>query len=365
MRAAIRRRLMRWYDRNRRDLPWRRREGDLYAQWVAEIMLQQTRVETVRRYYDRFLKRFPSVQTLARARRESVLKHWEGLGYYRRAINLHEGAKRVAKRGRLPQSFDELRELPGIGDYTAGAIASIALGESKPAADGNVARIFARLFAIEVDVTRGAGRREVERLAGALVPQKRPGDFNQALMDLGSLVCTPASPNCGVCPFRPLCEGARRGIAHELPRRSGAKRAVPEVTIATIAIRAGNRVLMQRRDEGGLWSGLWELPNAELSSGTEASGALADLCAKLAGRARGEPLEVAEARHVLTHRRVRFRIFAIDAARGPRSNSRVRRWVTAAELEKLSVSTAQRKVLAALERALEPAVSAPPINRKR
>ncbi|MCH7849578.1 MAG: A/G-specific adenine glycosylase, partial [Planctomycetes bacterium] len=217
-RARIRRRLLAWYDRNRRDLPWRRRAADPYAQWVAEAMLQQTRVDTVLNYYERFLKRFPDVPALARASREVVLKHWEGLGYYRRVVHLHEAAKQLAADGAaIPNSSHELRRLPGVGPYLAAAIASIAFGERAAAVDGNVARVISRLMGVTDDVQSGPGRRTIQSLADQLIPPGRPGDFNQAWMDLGSAVCTSRSPDCDACPLSGECVALATGMTDELP----------------------------------------------------------------------------------------------------------------------------------------------------
>ncbi|RME41626.1 MAG: A/G-specific adenine glycosylase, partial [Planctomycetota bacterium] len=229
LRARIRRALLRWYDRHARDLPWRRRRHDPYAQWVAEIMLQQTRVETVIRYYERFLRRFPDVNRLAAARHDTLLKYWEGLGYYRRALHMHEAARRIVKEGNgLPASAEAWRRLPGIGEYTAAAVASIAFGEPVAAVDGNVARVLARLFGVTDAVAPSEGRRRIRGIADRLVSPSRPGDFNQAWMDLGSMVCTPRGPRCDVCPLASCCRSAHRvETVGRLPRR-GRHRPLPE-----------------------------------------------------------------------------------------------------------------------------------------
>src|SRR6185369_3543428 len=204
------RKLLAWYGRHKRALPWRD-VGDPYRTWISEIMLQQTQVDTVIPYYQRWLERFPTVQALAESPLNDVLALWEGLGYYSRARNLHRAAQQVAaeRGGALPQTVDELLALPGIGRYTAGAIASIAFGVDAPVLDGNVKRVLARVFDIQTDVKSPAGARELWALAASLVPSGRAGDYNQALMDLGATLCTPRAPACDICPVRELCAARR------------------------------------------------------------------------------------------------------------------------------------------------------------
>ena len=246
---AFRCELPHWYRRHRRDLPWRR-TGDPYRIWVSEIMLQQTRVEVVCDYYRRWLRAFPTVKALARAPYSRVLKLWEGLGYYSRARNLHRAAKSI--RGNLPQTVDELRELPGIGRYTAGAIASIAFGKREPIVDGNVARVFARVFHICANIKTPATQAKLWEIAEQLLPEKDCGDYNQALMELGALVCKPVTPLCGECPVRTICKG--RGVAEQLPNRGESQKPV-EVVHDVVWVERDGRVLLQRREDG-----MWELP---------------------------------------------------------------------------------------------------------
>src|SRR5512137_1830169 len=205
-------RLLRWYAAHKRELPWRKTH-DPYRIWVAEIMLQQTQVETVISYYMRWLRRFPTVARLAAAPLDEVLAHWEGLGYYARARNLHRAAKLLVEksRGQLPQTLDGLRALPGIGLYTAAAIGSIAFGIDAAALDGNLKRVLARIFDVRQDVTSPGGEKSVRALAESLVPPGRAGDYNQALMDLGATICTPRAPRCDACPVQTLCEAYRLG----------------------------------------------------------------------------------------------------------------------------------------------------------
>jgi A/G-specific adenine glycosylase len=261
--AHLQQTLLAWYGACRRDLPWRRTR-DPYAIWVSEIMLQQTRVETVIPYYDRFLARFPTAVALAEARADDVLAAWSGLGYYRRARLLLDGARAVAEAGGMvPGDREGLLEVPGIGRYTAGAIASIAFGQAVGLVDGNVARVFARLFAIEHDM-RKAGMRTAEALADELVSRDEPGAWNQALMELGATVCTPRSPSCGACPLASQCRALAQGRVAELPFLSEKKAPVARRVQAIVATRAADgAILLAKRGKGGTFAGLWEPPSIE------------------------------------------------------------------------------------------------------
>lgn len=241
--------LLQWYDRVKRDLPWRG-ISDPYRVWLSEIMLQQTRVETVKGYYERFLTLFPTVEALAAAPREAVLKAWEGLGYYSRARNLHKAAQAVASgfAGRFPQSYEELARLPGVGPYTAGAIASIAFGERVPAVDGNVLRVASRFFGVRADIAAPGTRGAIRALVQDAMPPERAGDYNQALMELGATVCSPLSPNCGACPWEALCDARAEGDAESLPIHEK-KRPPKKVDVAVCLLTRGDRVLVTRRKE--------------------------------------------------------------------------------------------------------------------
>ena len=347
LRAAIRRKLLRWYDRHKRDLPWRRRPDDPYAQWVAEIMLQQTRVETAGPYYARFLRRFPDVQTLADADADEVLKHWEGLGYYRRALHLHRAARLLRdERRAIPARRAELLALPGIGAYTAAAIASIAFGERAAAVDGNVARVLSRLFGITEDVTAPAGQARLRRCADALIPRGRPGDFNQAWMDLGSLVCLPRAPKCPVCPLRAHCIAEQRGLAGVLPNRvAGRLRSVLEVTLLAGVFVHRGRMLVRHRPSGGLWSRLWEFPCVELDGGAPGAGEVRRLAREATLALTGRLRWVGTLRHRLTHRALSFHVVvATGEPQGDGPGNSSLQWVSSGGFGRLCVSTAHRRI---------------------
>jgi A/G-specific adenine glycosylase len=311
-RAALRAALLRWFGLARRDLPWRRTR-DPYAVWVSETMLQQTRVLTVVPYYERFLRELPTVGHLAEATEERVLALWSGLGYYRRARMLHAAAKEVAgaHQGIVPSDVESLRSLRGVGAYTAGAVASIAFGRRAPVVDGNVARVLTRLFAIEDDIKSARGNARVWQLAGELVPDGDgdPGDWNQALMELGATVCLPRAPACEGCAVRAFCAGREQGIAGRLPR-SAPKKAPLSVTRVAVVLASERAVLLARRRGDVLFGGLWEPPTAD--------GGVAELASLLGVDPR--TLERAgDVVHVLSHRRMR-----VEVARGPLASRR--RW---------------------------------------
>src|SRR5262249_28009150 len=273
-RRALRAKLLAWYRASRRDLPWRRTR-DPYAIWVSESMLQQTRVETVLPYYGRFLTRFPDVASLARADLEQVLQLWTGLGYYSRARNLHRAAREVVARhgGRLPDDPDSLRALPGIGRYTAGAIASIAFDRAEPIVDGNVARVLSRLCGIREEIGTARARRRLWDEAAALADGPEPGALNQAPMELGAPPRTPRAPRCPACPLTRVCDAHRAGDAESLPRKAPRARAREVQAVAGLVLRRG-RALAVRRPERGLLGGLWELPGGDVLAGERADDAI-------------------------------------------------------------------------------------------
>lgn len=305
--AHIRAALLGFFDEAARPLPWRFTR-DPYAIWISEVMAQQTRVETVVPYYERWLARFPDVNALAASSIDDVLKAWEGLGYYSRARNLHAAARVVHERhdAALPGDYDTLRELPGIGEYTAGAIASIAFDAPRPAIDGNVRRVLARVLD-HPDPPATLLR----ATATALVPHDRPGDFNQALMELGATLCTPRTPHCGRCPIARSCAARAAGTQMDRPRSRPA-RAGPVIDIVTAVLRDGDgRLLITRRPERGLLGGLWSFPGDEVAAPVRAASRARVIARRFGTPAsRARPLGTVE--HAFSHRRERYHCYAIE-----------------------------------------------------
>lgn len=257
-------RLLSWYDRNARVLPWRE-HPDPYWIWVSEIMLQQTRLNVVIPYFHRFIDSLPDIPALAKAEETLLLKLWEGLGYYSRVRNMQKAARVIVEchGGKLPASYSALLELPGIGEYTAGAIASTAYRIPVPAVDGNVLRVMARLLCCREDVRQPAIKKRLRALVGEILPEKRPGDFNQAMMDLGATVCLPNTvPHCENCPLRIMCAGYQDGAPSRLPIKSFPKKRPVQKKTVLVLLSAG-RVLLHRRPDSGLLAGLWEYPNVD------------------------------------------------------------------------------------------------------
>jgi A/G-specific adenine glycosylase len=262
--VQFRRRLLAWYDRHRRDLPWRR-TADPYHVLVSEAMLQQTQVATVIPYYRRFLERFPAISDLARASEQEVLRLWQGLGYYSRARNLQAAAKTVVAEhgGKLPQTVEALLKLPGVGRYTAGAVASIAFGTRAPIVDGNVARVLCRIDRIETDPRERETLQLLWRRAEEILPKDRVGDFNSALMELGATVCTPRSPQCLICPVRAHCEAFAAGVQERIPAPRKAK-PTPLLRRWTFCVeRPGGEWLIEQRPSTGRWAGMWQFVTIE------------------------------------------------------------------------------------------------------
>ena len=345
-------RLVEWFDAHRRALPWRSSRTP-YRVWVSEIMLQQTRVEAVLPYYRRFVRRFPSVRSLAAASRQDVLSAWEGLGFYSRARNLHAAARRVVSRhgGRLPRSAAELQALPGIGEYTAAAIASICFGEPTPALDGNVLRVATRYWGVGEDPRLPAVRRALKERLRACMPEDRPGDFNQALMELGAIRCRPRGALCGRCPLRARCAARRMRAVNLIPRRPAPAR-VPDRKRLVAVVRKRGRMLVCRCEEGRLLRGLWDLPGYYVGRSEPAGpGGLAEAVRRQTGITVRKGRHLATVTHVYSHFRVTIEAYECAAEAGqsrPGSRPGVR-WCTRRELREYPFGGAARRVLHALE----------------
>jgi A/G-specific adenine glycosylase len=343
--AALRRVLLGWYDRLRRDLPWRRTK-DPYRIWVSEVMLQQTTVKTVLPYYDAFLRRFPTLLSLAEEPEDEVLAAWSGLGYYHRARNLHRGAQHVAERhaGRFPRSLEAALAVPGVGLYTASAILSIAHGLPLPVVDGNVRRVLARLLALRGPEFRKDG--PYYNRAEELLDRERPGDWNQALMELGATVCLPRKPACDACPLRRRCRGHALAIVSELPE-GRARRAPVDVTVAAALVERDGRVLLVRRPAGRLLGRMWEVPQTSLE--TRGRPDLAREIEERHGlRVVPGPLAV-RARHAITHRRITLEGYRARLRLPVPQDPERFLWARPEEVARLPVSSSTRKLLRGLE----------------
>lgn len=339
-------------------MPWRVKPGTLgdpYHVLVSEIMLQQTQVATVIDYFNRFTEALPTVAALAAADEQRVLRLWQGLGYYRRARQLHAAAKQIVERhdGRVPATMDALRALPGVGRYTAGAIGSIAFGLPEPVVDGNVARILSRLFAIVEPVDQPIIREALWGIAGDLVavspkprvasrtPRYGPGDINQAMMELGAVICTPRSPRCAECSVRRFCAAAETGDPQQFPV-TAARRAPKVVVHRVIAAKRGGRYLFQQRGDNGLWSGMWQLPTVE-----DGKADMRKWFTRQFGLDTTHARQVDRFTHLTTHRRIEFEVWTADVT-GGRLRPRAGQWRKLDDVEDLPLPNPQRKAVACL-----------------
>lgn len=336
--------LLQWYRHNQRQLPWRSSQ-DPYAIWIAEIMLQQTRVETVIPYYERWLEELPTLRSLAEADEIQVLKLWEGLGYYRRAHNLRAAARIVLDDygGRLPSTRRELQSLPGIGAYTSAAIAAIAFDQDEIALDGNLRRVLVRFFDLDLDVHSATAAQKLEELGRSIMPPGSAADFNQALMDLGASICTPRSPTCASCPLQPGCMAHARGTQDARPSRQPDS-ARPLIHRRALAILRDKRVLLGRRPEGKLLGGLWEFPGQDLSKAALRELAPDEPTRGMLGLATGEPTLLQSYRHSYSHFRLHMFAYLARFKSGEPSSSvhTELRWVPLAELDSLPMGKVDR-----------------------
>jgi A/G-specific adenine glycosylase len=337
----MRDKLLGWYNENKRDLPWRRRSG-AYAVLVSEMMLQQTTVETVLRYYEPFMSRFPDVQTLAAAHEQEVLACWKGLGYYSRARNLHRIAKQVVDDfgGVFPDTHEAWLSLPGVGPYMAGAVLSIAYGQPYPAVDGNVLRVISRAYALREDITRPAARKEAEARVSAMMTQDNAGDFTQALMELGALICRPSTPDCAGCPLHEDCLALREGIVDELPVRK--PRTAPRpVQLWAALIETADSVLLHYRGSDTLLAKLWGLPVAEKQEGETPEA----LFAKKYGITLTNGEVTSHAVHVFTHQRWEMDVVQYRMDNKIKLDTSEWEWISWESIEEKPIPTAFMRIL--------------------
>jgi len=342
-------RLLNWYRLHKRSLPWRdRRPVDPYAVWVSEIMLQQTRVEAVIPYFEKWMKIFPTVSALAEASEQEVLNAWEGLGYYSRARNLHKAAQLIVEKhgGELPRDLDELQKLPGIGRYTLGAIASIAFGMDLPALDGNIKRVYARVFDISEPVDTPKCEKILWELAEKQLPNQHAGDYNQALMDLGATICIPKNPRCLICPLMKVCQARQHGTQNLRPVKLPKKEVPHHIHAAGVIMREGE-VLLARRPSKGLLGGMWEFPNGRVT-GDPLEGLAQALKTGYNLRLRGnqrsisnrEPLAIVH--HGYTHFTVSVHVYQCELASMPEAENL--KWVLVKDLDEYPMGRIDRQI---------------------
>ena len=351
---TVRRRLLDWYAIHRRRLPWRE-TSDPYAIWVSEVMLQQTQVATAVPYYLRFLQRFPTTRRLAEADIQEVLKLWEGLGYYSRARNLHRAAGEVIARfgGRIPDDPTAFQSLPGVGDYIAAAVLSIAFGRVMPVVDGNVKRVLSRLLEMGIPVNRSDAHKAYREPARALISPEHPADFNQAIMELGALVCRPKNPNCPSCPLADMCMAYRHGTTAQYPKRK-ARRTVPHRQVAIAVILKKGKMLVVQRKMEGLLGGLWEFPAMPADSGMKEPAAIVAMIRQTTGLTVDIDRQLTRIRHAYTHFKLTGDVYLCRhvAGRVRVDGVRSHRWVTLGSLSRLPMHKANHKFMKALEAAL-------------
>jgi A/G-specific adenine glycosylase len=346
----LRQALIEWYLANQRDLPWRKTKNP-YHIWVSEVMLQQTQVNTVLPYYQKFLQRFPDIKHLARASLQEVLKAWEGLGYYARARNFRSAAGMVLDQygGAVPQSWQDVRKLPGVGDYIAGAVLSIAFDKPYPVVDGNVKRVLSRLFAMEAAVNKSTSNKIYQTAAANILDNRRPGIFNQAMMELGALVCKPQNPLCDTCPVQTRCKAYQFNRTAEFPRKLK-KSPTPQYRIAVGVVFKKGRVLITRRKDDGLLGGLWEFPGGKIRNGEKSEAACIREIKEEVNLTVGIDAHLCKVKHAYTHFKILMDVFCCSYAsgrvtlKGPVDY----RWIELDKLEAYPLPKANHKFLSQL-----------------
>ena len=349
--AALRKQLIKWYVKNHRDLPWRR-SNNPYHIWVSEVMLQQTQVNTVLSYYRQFIKTFPTIKKLAQSELQDVLKVWEGLGYYARARNLHRSAKVVAKdfSGKVPNTWEIFHSLPGVGDYIAAAVLSIAFDQPYPVVDGNVKRVLARLYKIGAPVNQSSSYPVFKETAGRLLDSRQAGTFNQAMMELGALICKPRNPLCGACPLNLQCLAFKTQQVTEFPKRLKSK-VTPQYHIAVGVVFKGNRVLITQRKAEGLLGGLWEFPGGKIKRGESAEAAcIRELKEEVSLEVRIDSY-LTRVKHAYTHFRITMEVFCCQYVSGrvKLNGPTAHRWIKIDEYKEYPFPKANHKFIPLLE----------------
>ena len=345
--SSVRRRLLRWFDRHQRDLPWRKKKSP-YRTWVSEIMLQQTQVSTVIDYFHRFIDTFPDIASLAQADLEQVLQQWEGLGYYRRARQLHATARQIVDQhgGKFPESIEEVLALPGIGRYTAGAILSIALDQPHPILEGNTLRLFARLLNLREDVKATSTQKKLWAFSESMVTRHRPGDLNQAWMELGSLVCTVHDPSCTQCPLQQHCRARLEGEPRDIPIPPAQKVRYEDLHEAAILIVRREKVLLRKCQPGERWADLWDFPRFSLPTKSNKQTSFLERSVQtLTGLQIQLDQPYSQIKHAVTKYRIRLDCYRTDQVRGRlKAKGHHTEWVSLDELSQRPLSVTGRKM---------------------
>jgi A/G-specific adenine glycosylase len=347
---TMQKQLLTWYDHNKRDLPWRDRSAPnlAYRVWTSEIMLQQTKVDTVIRYFNKWMVKFPTPEDLSKATLEEVHEQWAGLGFYRRGTNFHKAAKELVDGfgGVLPKETSKLIKLPGIGPYTAGAISSIAYGEVDPVVDGNVMRVFARMYLIDKDIKDVKSQKEFWSIATKLMDEERPGDYNQSLMELGALICTPKSPKCGSCPISSHCKGFEAVSTKKLatveiyPVKSKTQKR--DDSIGVILLKCDGNWLMRKRPDTGLLASLWEFPNFQVESEDDGKTEISEFLESL-DYFSDDLTYVGEIQHIFTHIKQQLHIYKLDVSSEKLPEGEYK-WIPNTDIDDLAISTQMKKV---------------------
>jgi len=349
-RREIGERLVEWFKKNQRDLPWRK-TYDPYQVWISEIMLQQTQVKTALPYFERWVKALPDIASVARAKEDKILKLWEGLGYYSRARNLQKAAKGIVKnhKGIFPGQFEDILDLPGIGRYSAGAIASIAFNQERPVVDGNVIRVLARLFGFTENTRLPKNTAKFWEWAEGFIPKGNARDFNQGMMELGALVCAPKSPDCDRCPLKKLCVAHQKNIQGELPNRGNGIKAI-QIKTTLAVIRKGGKIFIQKRPNHGLMGGLWEFPGGKVLIGENEKGAITREIAEELGITIRNVKRICRIRHGYTKFDVDLHCFSADFGTGKiRLKAATQgKWVSQKMLSRFAFPAANRKLIGRL-----------------